>query len=160
MNNDLGELLQKVAVPVKELSKTSEVFNFRQKNFNFLNYTQKKYQPKFIKIGILVILAVAIVWFFAGQRQDQAIKIQSVENTKPVSSFVAEISKFIILPEENPIIVTVAKIELLKDNLFFVDAKNGDKVLLFEKANKAILYDPIVNKIINTGTVAETGIKL
>jgi hypothetical protein len=38
--------------------------------------------------------------------------------------------------------------ENLKGQSFFADAKVGDKVLIYKNAKKAILYDPIADKII------------
>jgi hypothetical protein len=55
-----------------------------------------------------------------------------------------------VLPKnEVPTIATVSDPSVLKDQVFFIDAKKGDKVLIYTGAKKAILYDPTINKIVN-----------
>lgn len=62
---------------------------------------------------------------------------------------VSEVSKLTILPEEEPTIASVSDPEKLKSQPFFAGAKLGDKVLIYPKAQKAILYDPDKKVIIN-----------
>lgn len=60
----------------------------------------------------------------------------------------AEVSKLVALPtDESPTILTVTDVSKLKDQDFYKNAKNGDKVLIFLKIKKAILYDPDIKKI-------------
>jgi hypothetical protein len=60
----------------------------------------------------------------------------------------------IVLPKnETPTIATVSDPSVLKNQAFFVDAKKGDKVLIYTNAKKAILYDPVIKKIINVAPV-------
>ena len=55
--------------------------------------------------------------------------------------------------DELPTIATVSDPEALQNQSFFIDAKKGDKVLIYSNARKAILYDPIANKIITIAPV-------
>ena len=70
------------------------------------------------------------------------------------------VSRLIILPtDEEPTIATVADPDRLQDQPFFDNAKTGDKLLIYTNARKAILYDPVSDKIvevapINIGDVA------
>lgn len=83
-----------------------------------------------------------IILFFSnsnnlfGDKQDDNIKI------------VQAVGKLVVLPEEVPTIATVTDLEKLKDQAFFKNAKVGDKVLIYIKARKAILYDAQADKII------------
>ncbi len=62
--------------------------------------------------------------------------------------------RLITLPEgEEPTVATITDIEKLKDQTFFQKAKNGDKVIIYTNAKKAILYDPIARKIIDVAPV-------
>lgn len=62
----------------------------------------------------------------------------------------AAVSKIYLLPEgETPTIATVTDPDKLKSKIFFANAKSGDKVLIYTKADKVILYRPSENKIIN-----------
>jgi hypothetical protein len=63
----------------------------------------------------------------------------------------------IVLPTgEQPTIATVSDINKLRSQSFFTHARNGDKVLIYTKAQEAILYDPYANKIVEVGPVNMT----
>ena len=71
-----------------------------------------------------------------------------------VEQLLAAVHKLIVLPEgERPTVATVTNLEKLKDQPFFAQAKLGDKVLIYTNAKKAILYDPIANKIIEVAPI-------
>lgn len=73
--------------------------------------------------------------------------------------FAEKVSKLVSLPEgETPTVATVSNPEVLQNQAFFAEAKSGDIVLIYSK--KAVLYDPLVNKVIivapvNLGTAKE-----
>ena len=54
---------------------------------------------------------------------------------------------------EDPTVATVVDPERLRDQPFFANAKQGDKVLIYTNAKKAILYSPESNKIIEVAPV-------
>lgn len=65
-----------------------------------------------------------------------------------------KVGRLIELPsDEQPTIVTVSDKDKLAGQLFFLNAQDGDKVLIFPKAGKAILYRPSEDKIIEVGVV-------
>jgi len=67
---------------------------------------------------------------------------------------ISRVSQLIVLPAgEMPTIATVSDIEKLKERPFFANAKNGDKVLIYTQSKKAILYDPVNNKIVEVAPV-------
>ena len=149
MNNDLENLISKVGTPVGRIRfKFLRVFNFHVREFRI----------KFLKISSAIFVAVIVMLFLAGRGGSQALKISSVDGVKSNNETVNKVAKLIVLPEENPVIAIIAKVELLKNNIFFNGAKNGDKVLLFEKSGKAILYSSELNKIINIGTIDEAAV--
>jgi hypothetical protein len=62
---------------------------------------------------------------------------------------VERVGALITLPaDEVPQIATVLDKDALKDQAFFLNSENGDKVLIYSKAMKAVLYRPSTNKII------------
>lgn len=61
------------------------------------------------------------------------------------------VSKLIEVPEGTPTLATVTDADKLKDQPFFKNAQNGDKVLIFTDAKKVIIYRPSTNKIIEVG---------
>lgn len=64
-----------------------------------------------------------------------------------------KVGMLMILPtDEDPMIATITDIEMLKKQQdFYAEALNDDKVILYPKAKKAIIYRPGINKIINIG---------
>lgn len=64
------------------------------------------------------------------------------------------VGKLMVLPsDETPTLATVLDKEQLKDQPFFADSQNGDKILIYTKAKKAIIYRLDGNKLINVGPI-------
>lgn len=73
---------------------------------------------------------------------------------REISDTIKKVGKLIQLPSgESPTFATVTDVEKLKSQAFFKNAKNGDKVLIYQKALKAILYRPSEDKIIDVGPI-------
>jgi len=71
-----------------------------------------------------------------------------------VDATVAKVGKLIALPsDEKPTVATVTDASKVKDQTFFQNSVNGDVVLIYTKAQKAILYRPTENKIVEVGAV-------
>lgn len=65
-----------------------------------------------------------------------------------------QVSKLIDVPQnEDPTIASVVDASKLSEQAFFKNAKNGDKVLMYAQAKKAILYRPDTNKIIEVAPI-------
>jgi hypothetical protein len=70
------------------------------------------------------------------------------------NAVITAVGRLIVLPtDEQPTLATVADPSKLKDQPFFANAKQGDKVLIYTNARKAILYDPVANKIVEVAPV-------
>ncbi len=67
-----------------------------------------------------------------------------------------KIAKIINLPDETPVVGTVNDKEKFKDQPFFSGVENGDKLLIFPEAKKAVVYREKDNKLINVGPIAVT----
>jgi hypothetical protein len=113
----------------------------------------------FLIAMVLVGAAVApSVYFY---RQYTALKKEVAAAATPKQedpkAIVARVAKHILLPTgEDPTIMTVTDKQKLSGQLFFVNAKNGDKVLVYEKAKKAFLYDPVADLVIEVGPIMIT----
>lgn len=119
----------------------------------------KLVKNKRVIIGITVlILAGAIassVYFYNKWRQTQS-RIDHPEQFAQTEgrALIAKVEKLIELPQgEDPTIATVSDYEKVKNQPFFARSMNGDKVLIYTQAKKAILYRPATNKIIDVAPV-------
>lgn len=68
-------------------------------------------------------------------------------------SLIEQVGRHVLLPDETPTVATVSDVSLLADQPFFSHAKNGDKVLLFRTSNKAILYNPESDRVLEIGNI-------
>lgn len=108
----------------------------------------KAFLRKYIVV-ILILLVIVLAGVSAYLYKKSTSNPDAVSQAE-VKSLVAKVGKIMVLPEgETPTIATVSDPEALKDQAFFVDAKKGDKVLIYSNAKKAILFDPVANKIVN-----------
>lgn len=95
----------------------------------------------------------ATMYYFL-QHQKSSVLGASSQEQQAADQVIAEVGKLIELPQgEQPTIATVSDINKLKGQAFFTNAKNGDKVLIYTKAQKAILYDPTEKKIVEVGPI-------
>lgn len=70
------------------------------------------------------------------------------------TKLIQKVSKIYLLPTgETPTIATVADKDKLSNQQFFQNAQNGDRVLIYQKARKAIIFRPSTNQIIEIGPV-------
>jgi hypothetical protein len=72
-----------------------------------------------------------------------------------VDTLLGEIGAFMSLPsDEKPTVATVTDVEKIKSQSFFRNAQNGDRVIIYSEAKKAILYRQAQKKIIEVGTIS------
>lgn len=100
-----------------------------------------------ILVALLVATAGSTYYFY---REYASLKKEPNKAAEEeVKELVTAIGKLIVLPlGETPTIATVSDPEKLQDQSFFAKAKVGDKVLIYTNTKKAILYDPVENKIV------------
>lgn len=66
----------------------------------------------------------------------------------------SSVAQLIEVPtDEEPTIATVVDASKLSGQAFFAKAQNDDRVLMYQKAKKAILYRPSTNKIIEVAPI-------
>lgn len=79
---------------------------------------------------------------------------QNSSQSQEASQLKQKIGQYIQLPsDEEPTVATVVDADRVKGQSFFKDSQNGDKVLLFAKAGKAILYRPGTDKVIEVAPI-------
>jgi len=112
-------------------------------------------------ILVLLLVVAAIGWFNSYQKYNQTKrqlatvsdpKAQQEKIKAEAKDLTERVGKLMVLPEGEPTVATVADSQALaKEQPFFKDAQNGDKVLIYK--DKAIIYNPTENKIINVGPI-------
>ncbi len=126
---------------------------------DFIKPTVRQNYPKsffhrYFKIIFVVflVLILAIAGYVYTYRQSY-ISSDTISQSE-IKNLTEKVGMLAFLPaDETPTIAKISNKELLKDQPFFADAKTGDVVLIFSNAKKAILYDPVANKIVNMSTV-------
>jgi len=106
-------------------------------------------------IFVFLIIAVVTSWYFYAQWK-RALNTQYTGTSEEVEiqQIVSIISQRMLLPEgEDPTIATVIDKNQLRDQDFFATTENGDKVLIYTNARKAILYRPSTEMIINVAPI-------
>lgn len=117
--------------------------NKRRRGLNFL-------------IGLLVVvlvLGVAAWYSYDYYRSHYGTKEQQADYE--VQKVVSAVSKLMVLPtDETPVLATISDVaSLSKQQNFFVGAANGDKLLIYQKALKAIIWSPSSGRLVNVGPV-------
>lgn len=102
----------------------------------------------YVSAGVTVafLLLLTGVWFLPTPQQYSA-----APNTQNLEK---ELGEIFLMPTEKPIIATVTNAELLKsEQVFYMNAANGDTLFLFKEKRFAILYRSTEHKIVNASPV-------
>jgi hypothetical protein len=146
---------KKMSVKVHDLKKVSSLKSpdlrmpkWLDKRLIFKGYSFpiKNILVFFVAPVVAVLLAI-IIFFAVSGKNIQVDPNLAIE--RETADLTQKIGKFMELPAgEQPTLATVTDRAKLKGQDFFESAQNGDKVLIYPKAKKAILYRPSIGKII------------
>ncbi len=120
---------------------------------------KKRIATKYILIFILsfIIIVAASVggYFYFNSKLAMAnADDKEVFTGKMKEDLLVKIGRLVVLPKgEEPTIATVSDKSKLLEQAFFRQAENGDKLLLYEKTKKAILYRPSINRVVDITVV-------
>jgi hypothetical protein len=86
---------------------------------------------------------------------DTSKNLSTEEQEKQIADVVAAVGKLMLLPaNDEPVLARVEDPEaLVKQQAFFTGSEKGDTLLVFPKAQRAVLYSPKRNLIINSGPI-------
>ncbi len=114
---------------------------------------KRKISNKVKALIVLLIIASMAAYAYKHRALSDADKNKAAE--KETLSLIKDVSDLIILPtDETPAIFIVQDPSMLiSQQLFFKGAEKGDKLMVYPKAGKAVLYSTSKHMIINVGPV-------
>lgn len=118
------------------------------------------------KKGITSIFFLIVIgfagWSFYNylEAKKELVKLSSAEGQEEaqkqeVNALLDQVNKHMILPDdEQPTVATVTNVDELKGQQpFFERASNGDKIIIYANSQRAIIYSPEKDIIVNVGTL-------
>lgn len=109
-----------------------------------------------LSVGLVLLVAIGVSGFFVYRynslRNNLTFGQQATD--EEIRELVETVGKIYELPKgEIPTVATVSDPSQLKSQPFFLNARIGDKVLVYINARKGILYRPSNNRIINVSPI-------
>lgn len=121
---------------------------------NLLRVGKKALVPGFIVIALVLATVPSVFFYTKYQETKRELQKTPAGQKEETAKIVALVGKLLVLPEgEEPTLASVTDQEKLKDQPFFAKAENGDKVLIYTEAKKAILYRPSQHIIVEVAAV-------
>ena len=114
---------------------------------------------KYVGYVILLLLLASSVGsnVYLYRQWDELKRDPQLQAQRETQATLEKIGRLMVLPkEEAPTIATVSDPEKLKDQAFFAHAAQGDVVLLYAQARKAVLYRPSEDKIVEVAPINTT----
>ncbi len=106
------------------------------------------------KILSLIIIVIIALLGYATYKKFYTPHVQGQMSETEIQNLVKKVSKLIIVPEEAPVIATITKADqLIAEQKFYAGSKDGDYLLIFPTAQKAIIFRESENKLINVGPI-------
>ncbi len=105
-------------------------------------------------IFIIVLLVLGGGGYFYYRSSHDTFEAKQELSKEEIASILTAVGRHIRLPDEEPLVATVADIDsLVATQSFYQGAENGDILLIYPTAAKAILYDPEGDVLINVGPI-------
>ena len=107
-------------------------------------------------IFLILLGAFGSSYYFYNQNKitQKLLKDPTAASREEIKTVTTALSKFMDLPkDEDPTVATVLDKEKVKDQPFFAKAENGDKVIVYAKSGKAILFRPSTGRIIDVAPI-------
>lgn len=108
-----------------------------------------------IVFALLFVLAAYGTVHYRGLYMETAQRAGNLLGNDETIALVAEISKFFDLPKnEIPTVAVISDPSTVSGQKFFENAQSGDRVLIYKKARRAILYRQSEQKIIEVAELS------
>lgn len=114
-----------------------------------------RHKFKVLVVGLILVVGAWILNNYLETRnQLNQLANPKTSTQTEISIITDQIRSTVELPaNETPTIATVSDVEKLKGQNFFKNAENGDKVLIYSQAGKALLYRYNTKKVIEYSNV-------
>lgn len=99
------------------------------------------------------LIALVAYNYYSAEQEIATLKSKQASSETDTQSVIRKVGALTNLPAEEPTVATVTDIQKLRTQAFFANAQNGDRVLIFTKTKKAIIYRPSTNKIIEIAPI-------
>ena len=116
-----------------------------------------KIKHKATTILIILVAVLTLAGGFFGYKYWQALQNDPQRQAKELLDYVSSISD---TPPETPTIATVTDTSKLSNETLRARSQNGDKLLIYTRAKRLILYRPSTKKVIETLTIQEQAKKI
>lgn len=111
---------------------------------------------KLIIFGVIIVLVIVgyYGWSFYKGQTNSEVQAQKAEEAQ-ILAIVSKVSNLMVLPnDEVPQVAEIKDAELAsKEQPFLAGSVDGDILLIYANAGKAIVYSPSRNIIVNVGPV-------
>ena len=117
---------------------------------------KSKVSLAWVVVVLVSMLLGAVVVYGVAKKKPEFLGLPkgAAQIQAEIDLLLAELGKLIALPtDEKPTVATITDVDKLKEQVFFRNAQNGDKVIIYTSARRAILYRPSDKKIIEVGAV-------
>lgn len=112
---------------------------------------------KWVLLGGVLLIATSVpgVYFYIQYKKAaERLANPGLFAQEETSTIIASVGKLMMLPaDETPTVANINDKDKLANQPFFTRAQNGDKVLIYTNAKKAILYRQSINKIIEVAPI-------
>ncbi|MBN1162123.1 hypothetical protein JXA34_00035 [Patescibacteria group bacterium] len=131
-----------------------------KKLFEKIKNIDKRIKTAFLVLVLLAAGGTAFWYFFYSKYETLQNELTSYKNNPKLSAIkdkydiIREVSEMVEVPSnEEPTVANISNVHRLQNQKFFENAQNGDKLVFYRDAKRAILYRPSTNKIIEIATV-------
>lgn len=114
-----------------------------------------------LKQGWRVAIGAIVVVLLVGLASAVYMLTRESEASTPVATGVLEsVSRHFLLPaDEEPAILTVVNKDRVSSAFLKGKVEDGDKVLIYQKSQKAIIYRPSLDRVIDAGPAIVDDVK-
>lgn len=152
-------------MPIHKVNLAKEDFRESTPSAHHKEPTGSGVSGKAIMVVVIIVAALAVAgcaWMYlkysAAKKQVSALATPQGQQElakKEIQALLEKIGKHIVLPAgEEPTVATVTNADILKnEQAFYRDAQNGDKVIVYMQAKKAIIYNEAKDILVNVGPI-------